>query len=127
MGQPDHAQDAFKQMGADVMRWQFCQQPPNQNLLFGFGPAKEIQRKLLTLWNSLSFFASYANTSGFDPSWTDLEAAVDAGPQGPDWEGLQALDRWLLARTAKLVADTTASYEQYLTVNVLQGVRGLSR
>jgi len=114
------AQDAFAQMGADVMRWQFCQQPPNQNLLFGFGPAKEISRKLLTLWNSLSFFASYANTSGFSPSLTDLEAVTSAGPGGPGWAGLQALDRWLLARTAKLVADTTASYEEYLTVNVLR-------
>ena len=32
------AQDAFARMGADVMRWQYCAQPPNQNLLFGFGP-----------------------------------------------------------------------------------------
>ena len=49
------ADEAFARMGADVMRWQYCQQPPNQNLLFGFGPGKEIQRKLLTLWNSVSF------------------------------------------------------------------------
>ena len=46
------AEDAFARMGADVMRWQYCAQPPNQNLLFGFGPGQEIQRKLLTLWNS---------------------------------------------------------------------------
>ena len=32
------AEDAFARMGADVMRWQYCAQPPNQNLLFGFGP-----------------------------------------------------------------------------------------
>ncbi len=32
------APDAFARMGADVMRWQYCSQPPNQNLLFGFGP-----------------------------------------------------------------------------------------
>ena len=46
------APDAFARMGADVMRWQYCSQPPDRNLLFGFGPAHEIQRKLLTLWNS---------------------------------------------------------------------------
>ncbi len=56
-----------RRMGADVMRWQYSAQPPNQNLLFGFGPGKEIQRKLLTLWNSVSFLASYANTSDFTP------------------------------------------------------------
>ena len=32
------AEDAFARMGADVMRWQYCAQPPSQNLLFGFGP-----------------------------------------------------------------------------------------
>ena len=34
--------------------------------------------------------------------------------------GQQPLDRWLLARTARLVADATAGYEEYLTVNVLR-------
>ncbi len=33
---------------------------------------------------------------------------------------MQALDRWLLARTARLVEDATRGYEQYLTVNVLR-------
>ena len=47
------AEDAFARMGADVMRWQYCAQPPNQNLLFGFGPAHEIKRRLLTVWNSV--------------------------------------------------------------------------
>ena len=34
------AEDAFERMGADVMRWQFCAQPPDRNLLFGFGPGR---------------------------------------------------------------------------------------
>jgi isoleucyl-tRNA synthetase len=112
------AEEAFAQMGADVMRYQYSQQPPNQNLLFGFGPGKEIQRKLLTLWNSLSFFASYANTSDFTPTFADLEAV---GATGSDpWPGMRPLDRWLLARTARLTADATAGYEEYLTVNVIR-------
>ena len=114
------ADDAFARMGADVMRWQYCQQPPNQNLLFGFGPGKEIQRKLLTLWNSLSFFASYANTSGFAPDFADLGVIGAAEKDGDPWPGMQPLDRWLLARTARLIADVTAGYEEYLTVNVLR-------
>ena len=111
------AEDAFARMGADVMRYQYSQQPPNQNLLFGFGPGKEILRKLLTLWNSLSFLASYANTSGFTPSYGDLGAV---GGDGDPWAGMQPLDRWLLARTARLVADATAGYEEYLSVNVIR-------
>jgi isoleucyl-tRNA synthetase len=109
------ADEAFERMGADVMRWQYSAQPPNQNLLFGFGPGKEIQRKLLTLWNSVSFLAGYANTSDFAPCIADLEATTAA-----DRPGMQALDRWLLARTARLVEDATRGYEQYLTVNVLR-------
>ncbi len=111
------AEDAFARMGADVMRYQYSQQPPSQNLLFGFGPGKEIQRKLLTLWNSLSFFASYANTSGFSPGYADLAADWTSGDP---WAGMRPLDRWLLARTARLIADATAGYEEYLSVSVLR-------
>ena len=67
------AEDAFARMGADVMRWQFCAQPPDRNLLFGFGPAHEIKRKLLTFWNSVKFFVDYANIEGFEPVPGDLE------------------------------------------------------
>ncbi|GIU94082.1 MAG: isoleucine--tRNA ligase [Gaiellaceae bacterium] len=106
------AEDAFERMGADVMRWQYCSQPPNQNLLFGFGPAREIQRKLLTLWNSCKFLVDYANVEGWTPTWADL-----AG--GPDGE-LEPLDRWLVERTRALVAEATAGYESWLTVNVVR-------
>jgi isoleucyl-tRNA synthetase len=109
------ADEAFARMGADVMRWQYCRQPPNQNLLFGFGPGKEIQRKLLTLWNSASFLASYANTADFTPNLADLDASG-----GDPWPRMQLLDHWLLARTARLIADATSGYELYLTVNVIK-------
>ncbi len=106
------AEDAFRRMGADVMRWQYSQQPPSQNLLFGFGPGAQIQRKLLTLWNSVSFLVNYANIAGFTPA---AEALGSGSP--PE---LHQLDRWLTARTAKLVADATRAYDQYLSVNVLR-------
>jgi isoleucyl-tRNA synthetase len=107
------APEAFTRMGADVMRWQYCAQPPSQNLLFGFGHGHEIQRKLLTLWNSASFFVQYANIAGFvpDPSLVTGE---------PDEAGLTELDRWLVARTRRMVHEVTDAYEEYLTVNVLR-------
>ena len=46
------------------------------NLLFGFGPAHEIKRKLLTFWNSVKFLVDYGNIEGFTPSLEDL----DGGP-----------------------------------------------
>ncbi len=106
------ASDAFTRMGADVMRWQFCAQPPDRNLLFGFGPAHEIQRKLLTLWNSAKFLADYGAIESFTPVYADLEG----GPEGD----LQPLDRWLVERTAQLVSEAEAGYERWLTVDVVR-------
>jgi isoleucyl-tRNA synthetase len=94
--------DAIEQMGADVMRWMYCEQVPSQNVNFGYGPAREIKRRLLTLWNSVKFFVDYANVS------TD-EAAGELDP----------LDRWLHARVEQLVADTTDAYERYWTPDVI--------
>ncbi len=106
------AADAFARMGADVMRWQYCAQPPDRNLLFGFGPAQEIKGRLLTLWNSAKFLVAYGNVDSFAPRFADLA-------HGPDGE-LQPLDRWLVARTGQLVADTTGGYERWLTVDVIR-------
>jgi isoleucyl-tRNA synthetase len=97
-------------MGADVVRWQFCAQPPDRNLKFGFGPAHEIRRKLLTLWNSASFWVEYANIADFSPVTDDLD-------EGPPVTRL--LDRWMLARTHQLVAEANAGYEATLTANVI--------
>ncbi|MGH3001780.1 MAG: DUF5915 domain-containing protein, partial [Gaiellaceae bacterium] len=101
------AEDAFAQMGADVMRWQYCSQPPDRNLLFGYGPAHEIKRRLLTFWNSVKFFVDYATIEGFVPSWQSLAPAGE----------LRTLDRWLVERTAQLVEETTAAYEATLTMD----------
>jgi len=104
------AEDAFAQMGADVMRWQYCAQPPDRNLLFGFGPAHEIRRKLLTYWHSVKFLVDYANIEGYEPSWSGFGRVDEPRP----------LDRWLIARTKQLVAETSDGYEATLTVNVIR-------
>ena len=52
--------DAAEDIGVDVMRWMYANQNIENNLLFGYGPANEVRRKLLTLWNVYSFFATYA-------------------------------------------------------------------
>jgi isoleucyl-tRNA synthetase len=96
------AAEALQNIGADVMRFMFCEQVPSQNLKFGYGPADEIKRRLLTLWNSLKFFVDYANIQGFRPG----------GDVPPD---LQPLDHWLLERTEQLVAEMTEAYERYWT------------
>ena len=104
------ADDAFARMGADVMRWQYCAQPPSQNLLFGFHAADEIKGKLLRLWNSVTFFVLYANIVSFRPSWTELEPGGELRP----------LDRWLVERTHAFVKDAEASYDAFLANEVIR-------
>jgi isoleucyl-tRNA synthetase len=105
------AEEAFAQMGADVMRWQYCAQPPDRNLLFGYGPAHEIKRKLLTFWNSVRFLVDYGLIEGFAPTWSERD---------PSRLDLRPLDRWLVERTRRLVAAATDAYEATLTVEVIR-------
>jgi isoleucyl-tRNA synthetase len=100
------ANEAFDRMGADVMRWQFCETPPAQNLKFGYGPAREVERRLLTLWNSVSFFVTYANIEDFRPAFEDLAV-------GPPVT--QPLDRWVVARVGQLVAEASEGFDRYWT------------
>jgi isoleucyl-tRNA synthetase len=97
--------EALDRMGADVMRWLYCEQNPAQELRFGYTLADDVKRRLLTFWNSVSFFVTYANIAGFDPARSSGEA--------------QALDRWLRERTKLLVRETTDAYERYWTPAVV--------
>ena len=107
------ADEAFDRMGADVMRWLYCRQPPAQNIRFGYAGADEVKRRLLTLWNSVRFFADYARIEGFEPQLRDLETGATEVELSP-------LDRWLQARTQQLITDAEAAYDAYLSVDVLR-------
>jgi isoleucyl-tRNA synthetase len=106
-GNAIEANEAFERMGADVVRWLYCEQIPSQNLNFGYGPADDIKRRLLTLWHSVKFFVDYANVEGFRPR-------VDAPHSS------QPLDRWLAVRTEQLVAEMTDAYERYWTPDAVR-------
>jgi isoleucyl-tRNA synthetase len=108
------AEEAFERMGADVMRWMYCAHPPDRNLLFGYAGAHEVQRRLLTLWNSARFLTEYGNIEGFTPSYADL----DGGPQGVE---LQEIDRWLLSRAGRAVREATAAFERWRTDELIEG------
>ena len=114
------ADEAFERMGADVMRWLYCQQPPTQNIRFGYGPADEVKRRLLTLWNSARFFLDYAAIEEFEPRYEDLTDGV-TGVE------LRPLDAWLLARTNQLIGEAEAAYDAYLTVDVIDAFESLPR
>ncbi|MFL6005646.1 MAG: isoleucine--tRNA ligase [Gaiellaceae bacterium] len=98
--------EALERMGADVARWLFCEQQPSQPLRFGYHMADDVKRRLLTFWNSVTFFITYANVESFDPSAPAAE--------------LRPLDRWLHARTAQLVRNVSEQYERFWTPGVVQ-------
>jgi isoleucyl-tRNA synthetase len=102
--------DALERMGADVMRWLYCSQPPSQPLRFGYGMAEEVKRRFLTFWNCAKFLVDYANVRGFRPKWPELEPADLPAP----------LDRWLVERTNAFVRAAEAGYEVYETVAVMR-------
>jgi isoleucyl-tRNA synthetase len=105
------ADEALGSMGADVMRWMYCEQVPSQNIKFGYAPAQEVKRRLLTLWNSVKFFVDYANVEQFRPR---------AGVADSD----HVLDRWLRVRTDRLVLDMTDAYERYWTPDLVRLFEG---
>lgn len=93
--------EAADKMGVDVMRWMYCVQNPEQNLLFGYGSAREIRRRLITLWNVYSFFVTYARLDEFNPL-TEVKR-----------DELTQLDLWISAKTEQLIARAVESYDSY--------------
>ncbi len=108
--------DAIEDMGADVMRWMYALQTPSQNMSFGYGPANEVRRRLLTLWNSYAFFVRYAEIDGFSPTWADAET-------GPPTAS--ALDRWIVARIDETVAACDVALDAYWTPTYARAVESL--
>ncbi|MCF7826053.1 MAG: isoleucine--tRNA ligase [Candidatus Marinimicrobia bacterium] len=94
-------EDAAEKMGVDVMRWMYASQVPVNNLNFGYHAADEVRRKVLTLWNTYSFFVTYARLDKFDPMSTLDEST------------LTELDRWILARLNQLVGQARKDYDSY--------------
>jgi isoleucyl-tRNA synthetase len=84
--------DAAEKMGVDVMRWMYSTQNIEQNLLFGYGPADEVRKKVITLWNIYSFYATYASVDGFVPSKNKI-----------DKKSITILDKWILAKTHLMI------------------------
>ncbi len=94
--------DAAEKMGVDVMRWLYATQNPEHNLLFGYPAGDEIRKHLLTLWNTYSFFVTYASLDGFDPLTDKVEQSDRT-----------QLDRWILAKVNELVKTATKHYEEF--------------
>ncbi|MGA8370593.1 MAG: isoleucine--tRNA ligase [Acidimicrobiales bacterium] len=91
--------------GADPLRWwMFSQGSPWTPTRVSFEIIDTAMRDtLLTLWNTWSFFTTYASLNDFDPT--------DAGI--PARAGRTVLDRWMSSRVAGTVAEVTQALDGY--------------
>ena len=94
--------DAADEIGVDVMRWVFINHNVESNLNFGYEAANEVRKKIITLWNSYSFFATYAAVDGFNPLKTTIQES-----------DLTIMDRWIKAKLHYLIQDMHSSFELY--------------
>ena len=90
--------------GADALRWYlYTASPPGNPRRFSTELVGEVSRRFLsTLWNTYSFFVTYANIANFDPS------------SAPRPEQRSDLDRWVrseLHRTVQRVTEGLDAYE----------------
>jgi isoleucyl-tRNA synthetase len=91
--------------GADPLRWwMFSQGSPWTPTRVSFEVIDAAMRDtLLTLWNTWSFFTTYASLNGFDPADPAVPAPADRS----------VLDRWRRPRLHARVAAATASLDGY--------------
>ncbi|MCC6898241.1 MAG: isoleucine--tRNA ligase [Polyangiaceae bacterium] len=88
--------------GADALRWYLLTaSAAGQPRRFSSDLVGEaVRRFLLTLWNTYSFFVTYANIDGFTPAWL----APERRPE---------LDRWILSELHTLAGRVTDDLEAY--------------
>jgi len=91
--------------GADPLRWwMFSQGSPWTPTRVSFEVIDASMRDaLLTLWNTWSFFTTYATLNGFDPADPAIPAPADRS----------LLDRWMLSRLHATVDQATRSLDGY--------------
>ncbi len=90
--------DAVEKIGADVMRWMYCRQNPVNDLKFGYGPAEEVKRKILNLYNIYAFFTTYVDKEDFPKKKINSE---------------NILNEWIISRIDNLIKKTTKDLDEY--------------
>ena len=90
--------------GADALRWYFVSSgsPWVSSRVSMEAIEKSTSQFLLTLWNTYSFFVTYARADRFDGSGDP-----------PPLSERPLLDRWILSRLSQTVTDVTEALESY--------------
>jgi len=98
--------------GADALRWYlYTATPVGNSYRFSAEPVGEVVRRfLLTLWNTYSFFVTYANIDKWTPP-TPQEAK--AGNKPASLYPFTTLDRWILSELHLLIHRVTTCLDNY--------------
>ena len=96
--------DVINAHGADALRWYlFTASPPGSDRRFSSDLVGEVVRNFMRpLWNTYSFFVTYANIDGFDPTKHRLPVSERS-----------ILDRWILAELNRLTQKVDYGLEHY--------------
>ena len=101
--------DVFEKYGADALRFYLMNSPivRAEPLRFSEKGVNDVVRKiLLPIWNSYSFFVTYANIDNFSPS--DELRNADHPPKVEN-----KLDRWILSELETLLRSLTSEMDNY--------------
>ena len=110
MVEPDSVFDEF---GADAARWYFYSvAAPGAEIKVSREAFTDVVRLfMLTLWNVYSFFVTYAEIDGFDPS--------DVAPEASH---RPVLDRWCLSRLAEMVDSVRDCMDAYNATDACRSI-----
>ena len=100
--------------GADAFRWYlYTANPPGESRRFSVELVGDVIRNFtLTLWNTYSFYVTYANIDNFDPT----KVSVPIGER-------DELDQWVLSELYRLVQRVTEAYDAYDVTNATRPIQ----
>jgi isoleucyl-tRNA synthetase len=110
--------EVFDRDGSDAMRWFLMASPilRGGNLVVTEeGIRSEVRQVLLPLWSTWYFFALYANAANDGTGLTAQRVTADTP--------VTTMDRYVLARTRRLVEDVTAQLDAYDVPGACETVR----
>jgi len=96
--------DVVNAHGADALRWYlYTATPPGNERRFSTDLVGEVVRTfMLTLWNTFSFFVTYANLDKWTPQISNVKFQMS-----------NQLDRWILSELDTLTSTVTEALEHY--------------
>ncbi|MFA6518545.1 MAG: isoleucine--tRNA ligase [Candidatus Shapirobacteria bacterium] len=95
--------EAIPKMGADAMRWLYCQQKAYTSVNFGYDIADQVKRDFIfILWNSYRFFTQHANLENWSPKQTTNPTT-------------HILDQWIVSRLNSTINKVTKALDKFST------------